>query len=226
MALLPALSADQDRLRLFEAITHGLSRLAEIRPALIILEDVHAAGASTMALIEFLARQIQQQPILLVVTYREDEVPRAHPLRELRRRLQAENLIAHLSVPRLTALDVRQLIQQVAGSDKAIVQLADQFFRTSEGNPFFLLELLRDLSERYNIRNEADRPSIMALDQTDIPAEVQHIIAARLQRLSAQAMSLAELVAVIGTTFDVELVREVSGWNESDVLECLEELMD
>ena len=226
LAPLPALSADQDRLRLFEAIAHCFSRLAEIRPSLIILEDVHAAGASTMALLEFLARQIQQQPILLIVTYREDEVPRAHPLRELRRRLQAENLIAHLPVPRLTAPVVHQLIQQVAGSDNALVQLADRFYRASEGNPFFLVELLRDLSQRHNIRHEPDHQPIAAIDQVDIPAEVQHIITARLQHLSAQAMLLAELVAVVGATFDVEVVREVSGWSESDILECLDELMD
>jgi DNA-binding SARP family transcriptional activator len=223
---LPALSADQDRLRLFEAIAYGLSRLAKIRPVLIVLEDVHTAGASTMALLEFLARQIQRQPILLIVTYREEEVPRTHPLRELRRRLQAENLIAHLPVPRLTAPVVHQLIQQVAGSDRALVQLADRFYRASEGNPFFLLELLRDLGERRHVRDESDRQPLAAIDQVDIPAEVQHIITARLQHLSPQALSLAELVAVIGTTFDVELVREASGWNESDILECLDELLD
>lgn len=226
IAPLPALSTDQDRLRLFEAIVHCLSRLAATRPLVVILEDVHAAGASTIALLEFLARQIQAQPLLLIVTYREDEVPRAHPLRELRRRLQAENLIVHLPVQRLTALVVRHLSQQLAGSDNEIAPLADRLYRASDGNPFFLIELLRELAERHALRKGPERQPIASLDFTDVPDEVQHIITARLQRLSAEALSLAEIAAVIGTAFDIEVVREVSGWSESDILDCLDELLD
>ena len=136
---LPTLNTDQDRLRLFETIVHCLSRLAVIRPLLLILEDIHAAGASTIALLEFLARQIQVLPLLLIVTYREDEVPRAHPLREFRRRLQAENLIEHLPLQRLTAPVIRQLSQQGLGTDDEVVQLADRLYRASGGNPFFYL---------------------------------------------------------------------------------------
>src|SRR5206468_3992276 len=95
--LLP-LDPERERTRLFEGLARCLEGLARPRPLLIILEDLHWAGSATANLIEFLARRVSQHAVLIVATYREEETPRAHPLRDLRRRLQREDLLRHLAL--------------------------------------------------------------------------------------------------------------------------------
>lgn len=219
LPLLPPLDSDRERGRLFEAIGRCLTELARLRPLLIILEDLHWAGSATMNLIESLARLIVGQSILILITYREEEAPRTHPLRDLRRRLQREQLVSHLTLNRLSPQAVTDLVTQVPGASTA---LAEQLFNESEGNPFFLTELIRDWTETGAMQPD----QLLAAKREAPPRGVQAIITGRLNRLSAQSQALAEIAAVIGPAFDVELVREAGGWNENQVLEALNELLD
>ncbi len=92
------LDPERERSRLFEGLARCLEGLARPRPLLVILEDLHWAGATTSSLLEFLARHVSQHPVLILATYREEETPRAHPLRDLRRRLQGESQLRHLAL--------------------------------------------------------------------------------------------------------------------------------
>ncbi len=84
------LDAPAERRRLFEAIVAALALLANQAPVLLVIEDLHWAGAGTISLLEHLARRLAEARVLIVATYREEETLRSHPLRELRRRLQKE----------------------------------------------------------------------------------------------------------------------------------------
>ena len=92
------LDPERERTRLFESIATCLGGLSEARPLLVVLEDLHWAGEATASLLEFLARRVSQQALLIVATYREEETPRYHPLRDLRRRLQRENRLRHVAL--------------------------------------------------------------------------------------------------------------------------------
>ncbi|HLE27209.1 MAG TPA: AAA family ATPase [Anaerolineales bacterium] len=229
---LPPLDPDRERQRLFEALARCLEGLAHPRPVLLILEDLHWAGLATMALIEFLARRVSHQSVLILITYREEEAPRAHPLRDLRRRLQREGLVSHLTLGRLSAPAITELVAHASGLGSGAEALASRLYAESEGNPFFLGELMRDwLEAGQDTAEPGGQPLHVAAaavrgDTPAPPGGVQAVIAGRLARLTPQAQSLAEVAAVVGPAFDVELVREVSGWDESQTLDALEELLD
>lgn len=224
LPVLPRLDAERDRARLFEGVAACLEGLSKPRPLVLVLEDLHWAGRETFALLEFLAHRASQYPLLILGSYREEEVGQAHPLRELRQRLQPENLLTHLPLRRLPAEEVERLLEQVLGG--GLKPLAERLYTVSGGNPFFLLELLRDMLDAGHLQVEGDHRSVIAPDEMRLPDEIGQVIARRLARLSDQSHSLAEICAVIGLAFDIEVVRQVTGWSESRVLESLNELLD
>ncbi|MFZ5916956.1 MAG: ATP-binding protein [Chloroflexota bacterium] len=220
---LPRLDAAREQVRLFEALARCLVGLAQPRPMLLILEDLHWAGAATIALLTDLAGRVGQHALLILGTYREEEVPRSHPLRSLRRRLQARS-VSHLALSRLPASAVAMIVHQVLGPDQAEA-LGRHFYEESEGNPLFLSELIRDWLESGQVEAE-DGLWRAAPPAGAVPASLQATIAGRVARLSEPAQALAQTAAVIGPAFDVELLREVSGWDEAQTLDALHELLD
>jgi predicted ATPase/DNA-binding SARP family transcriptional activator len=214
LPLLPTLDADREQTRLFEAVARVLAALARPRPVLLLLEDLHWAGAATMALLEFLARRTPQHAVLIVANFRDEQTSRTHPLRELRRRLQREDLVSPIALGRLSPEAVGQLVKRVPGLASAQGDLGSRLYAESEGNPLFLAERIRDWLET---GGTADTPA---------PLSIEAIIAGRLRRLSDQGQRLAGIAAVAGLAFDVELLAQVAGWGEDQVLHSLGELLD
>ena len=240
------LDPERERSRLFEGLARCLEGLARPRPLLVILEDLHWAGATTSSMLEFLARHVSQHAVLIVVTYREEETPRAHPLRDLRRRLQSEGQLRHLALGPLSMGALESLVAQMPALGSATGPIARKLYVESEGQPFFLSELIRESEGqpffsarfgRYWNAVSAREQAAPAQDERlgafshrsrapSAPLGVRTLIAARMARLSPEARSLAEVASVVGAAFTVELVREMSGRDESGVLDSLDELLD
>jgi DNA-binding SARP family transcriptional activator/tetratricopeptide (TPR) repeat protein len=213
---LPPLDAEHERARLFESISRCVEGLAQPRPLLLILDDLQWASSTTFSLLEYIARRAPLHALLILATYREEQMPRAHPLREFRHRLARERLLAHRTLTRLSERAVGILVKQVSGlkSTNGGNTLARQLYMESEGNPFFLAESIRDRLESGGGTGHAT------------PTSVQQVILSRVARLSTTARALAEIAAIVGNAFDVEVVSQVSGWSEAEVLDGLDELLD
>jgi DNA-binding CsgD family transcriptional regulator/tetratricopeptide (TPR) repeat protein len=184
-----ALLASGERSRLFEAVLSELQ--ASTRPTLFVVEDAHWADEATLDLLRFVGRRIGQSRCLLVVTFRDDELEAAHPLRGLSAHLPAER-VSRFELPRL--------------SPGAVAKLAHGAFRAAEGiheitrgNPFFVSELLR---------NEA----------FDVPRGVQDLVLSRLSRLSPDAQEVVRLASIVPGRIERWLVEALLS-PEPDVLE-------
>ena len=199
-------------------IARALDELAVARPLLVVLEDVHWAASATIEAIGRLTHRAAGSRMLLVATYRDCEVQRAHALRSARRQLQQAGLCTHVAPRRLSTLDVARLVEVSAPGSLDRASLARCIARRSDGNPLFACELIRDAAERAE-RGEPHRAGA-------VPAGVREMIAARIGRLDADARQLAEIAAVAGDAFTVEMLREVSGWDEARVLELVDVLVD
>jgi DNA-binding SARP family transcriptional activator len=206
---LPHLAPERDRQRLFDAVESAFEQIAEKRPLLVVLEDLHWAGAATMELLEFLARRMRTKSILLVVSFREEDAEGMHALRAPLRQLEHPRS-SHIALGRLDVADVRALLASAAPEQSDA--LADDLFTASEGNALFLTELLRErLSD----------PQAGAL-----PTGIVSTVIARLNRLAPASRSLVEIAAVAGAGFDAEIVRQVGGWSFAAVFDALDELLD
>lgn len=214
----------RERLRLFEACGNVWSAIATRRPLLLIVEDVQWAGAATLALLEHLARRAQRARMLVVVTYREDELDLRHQLRAARRRLQTDGATLHVALARLSLAAVVDLVRGLADGD--VEELARNLHARSEGNPFILEQILRDLTDSGRVRIIERKWSIGELPVVVVPAAVRDAVGARIARLDEPATTLAQAAAVIGRAFDVELLRETTGWTEATVLDVLDGLIE
>jgi len=207
LTALPALTPTQEQARLYWAVATTMQAMARGRPLLVVLEDLHAATAATISLLRAVVEGLSEHPLLLLATYREEEVERAHPLRELRAELVAAGSAQVVALSRLEQTAVQVLVAQVPGLEAVSAALALR----SDGHPFFLSELIA---------------SWLAGNETSLPAGVQQLIAARTARLKPNSRLAAEVAVVLGTTFSVETLREVTGWDERQAQSAISELLD
>jgi len=209
LSQLPPLEPEADRQRLFDAAAAAFQQIAKKRPLLVVLEDLHWAGSATIELLEYLVRNVRGASMLLVLSFREEDVGANHPLRFFLRRLDAAQP-RHVALGPLAPEDVRALVAQTAPSHSD--QLARDIFAASEGNALFATELLRD--------------RLSDTGGTALPGGIADTVAARVLRLSPSAQALAETAAVTGVGFEVEVVRQACGWSFAEVFDALDELLD
>lgn len=191
------------RLRLFDSVRRRLSDLSHARPLALLLEDLHWAGAATIDLLEFVVTRLERAPVLLVATLRSDELPRAHPLRALRRQLQSRGSSADVVLERLCTEDAMHAARKaLPEADDAARERAVTW---AGGLPLLLAEALRDLA--------AGRSSI-ATDMTSLLSE-------RFARLSANAETALIFGAVIGERFGLDLLCAATGWRDDEIVEAI-----
>lgn len=204
----PPLAHERERSRLFDAIESALAQLAEKRPLLVVLEDLHWASGAAIALVGFLGRRLRGASALVVVSFREEDLPASHALRGFVRGLHPQPE-GHIALGPLSVDAVRALVAKVLVRDDD--SLARELHAGSEGNPLFLSELL---NERLSGSGDA------------VPAGLVKTVRSRIARLSDPARTLLETAAVLGTGFDAEVLRQTCGWMFAEVFDALDELID
>jgi tetratricopeptide (TPR) repeat protein len=218
----PALSAalsDEAQIRLFrlfDAITGFLIRAARRRPTLIILDDCHAADEASLLLTQFIARSLADAPIMIVATYREVEVRRSLRMSEIVTDLGRQG--ETIPVGGLDTGEVRQFVEEVSGcalgTDGAAV-----LHRTTEGNPFFLGEIVRLIAAQGRI----DSIGTAGAGSFEIPDGVRVTIRRRVAMASKQAGNVLAHAAVIGREFESDLAARLCGLDHAQALVALDE---
>jgi len=197
------------QVRLLEALLGLLVTVARQRPVVLVLEDIHWADASTRELLAFLARNLGGTPLLVVATYRSDDVGRGHPLRRYLAELGRLAGVERLDLSRLDRSELRQLAEAIRGRDLDD-DLVGRLYARSQGNAYFSEELLA----------AADSHPAMTL-----PGSVRDLLLARLEALAETTRAMLAAAAVIGSA-DEQLLREVTGLAEADVTRALHEAID
>ncbi len=213
-ALLPDLvaasgAADSLRLQLFEAVAMLWERASEHGPLVVIMEDIHWADESTRHLLRFLARALTDAPIMIVASYRADELNRRHPLRPFLAEVGRLPRTVRIDVPSLGREDVAELLTVLLGRRPSHVVI-DLVHRRSEGIPYFVEELA----------SSATRGCI------DMPDTLRDALTLRVQTLSEPAQSVVQLAAVAGNRVDHELLEAVADRPAAELDSALREAVD
>ncbi|MCR4403752.1 MAG: tetratricopeptide repeat protein [Candidatus Acetothermia bacterium] len=227
---LPVPLQPEEQWRLTIALTQSLIALAEAtqpepRPLLLVLDDLHQADESTIQYLDYLAHHLPRERILLLGTYRTEEVPR--PLEELIAQLQPRGLLEQVSLGRLSQEEAASLIRQMlnlSGEEEFI----EKVYLETGGNPLFIIELMKSLIEGGALSIEEGQwriPSAGAIE-AHIPPTIRELVSVRLRRLSHQRRELLGLAAVSGQELDLEVLARVDGLKESELAEAIEELTD
>jgi DNA-binding SARP family transcriptional activator/tetratricopeptide (TPR) repeat protein/putative sterol carrier protein len=217
--------ADAERYRLFEAVPAFLGAIAEQEPVVLILDDLHWADRPTLQLLLHTVRRTPGTPLLILGTYRDTDLVRTHPMAEALVELRRANLTERIPLRGLAADDV---IALVAGGDAADAEdraLGEAVWAESEGNPLFVREILRHLTETGAVVHEANGRyrSRRQLEQLGIPEGVKEVIGRRLTRLSDEVNTVLRTASVMGREFRADVVGWVNDTPPTAVLDSLDE---
>jgi DNA-binding NarL/FixJ family response regulator len=219
----PDLSRSTSQAAFFSEIRGFLNAIAQEHPLIIVLEDMHWSDTASLNLLRVVARQIITAPILLLVTYRSDEVTRKHPLYQLLPVLVREALAVRIDLSPLRDDDVRLLIEHDyrLSRDDAI-RLTHYVQAYAEGNPFFVSELLRALEGTALLQADSGAWTLGALQPIEVPVLLQQVIDARLARLGDDADHLLSTASVIGEVVPLELWANVCQMTEEALFPLIE----
>jgi len=215
----PLLVADLGaaRFQLNQAAAGLLRGLAEARPLLVVIDDLHWADVPSLSLLAFLAAELKDARLIVMGTYRDVEVVAGRPLAGTLGALAREPVVERIALGGLDRADVAALIGRTIGGRPAepLVQaVADR----CGGNPFFITELLRLLQSERGLAG----PDAAAAARRDIPVGVRDVLRARLARLPAQTGTFLMVAAVAGRGFDLDLVEAVTGLEDEPALDAAE----
>jgi DNA-binding SARP family transcriptional activator len=215
----PAAPLDPEaaRFRLFEAVAGLLRRAAAAQPILMVLDDLHWADKPSLMLLQFLTRQLRDVPVLVLGAYRDAEVGRRHPLNDVLASLSRERVTARITLQGLEAPEVARFIEAATGVPPG--PLAAAVHARTEGNPFFVRELVR-LLEAEGRLDAAEEPG-----WSGVPSTVREVVGRARNRLSGGADHLLTRAAVIGREFDAELLGRLLGTPDDQLVEGLEEVL-
>jgi class 3 adenylate cyclase len=222
--LAPPQPADpaQAKLRLFESVVALLELWARAETLLVVVDDLHWADSSTRELLEYAARRLARKRVLLLATYRSDELDRLHPLTRAVQVWRRAGLAESVSVEAMSESQVAELVAAVLGADDVSSELAAFLHARSEGNPFVLEELLREAVDRGEVFESAGGWERRPLDAFELPETVREAVLLRLGRLDADHVDVLRAGAILGRTFDYGLLVRVAETDEARVLDALE----
>ncbi len=212
-----------ERHRLYGAVARLLVNVAACAPLVLAIEDLHRADRATLALLAHVVRAVRDAPVLILGTYRGTEVDRAEALAATLADLQRDQLFERLSLAGLDEPHVADLVDVIAGIG-APPQLARDLHDRTDGNPFFIEEVLRHLQETGALRTDPGLgTTVVTLAQHTIPTGVKDVIGQRLAQLGPEAVKVLTLGSVIGREFELGLLGAVGVNAEDHVLEILEQ---
>lgn len=196
---------DAPRGYLFDLVAELFQRLADARPLVLVIEDLHWADRSTRDLIGFLVRAARPGRLLLVCTYRTDELQRGHPLRPFLAELDRARAVERFELGRLDRNGTGAILADLLGAEPAPRAVDDIHDRT-QGNPFFIEELA-----------VAGDP----LGCAALPETLRDLLLARVDRLPDPAQRVLRMAAAGGTRFAHDLIAEVAGLPEAELEDAL-----
>lgn len=208
--------------RPLELIFSVFERLSAAEPMLLVLEDVHWADQTSLEILHHLANRSHSLRLLIVATFRSDELHFSHPVRKLLGSIARDRVGVEMRLEPLTREETTEMLRRILGVDPDPA-IAAGIWRRTEGNPFFIEELLTVLSE--NSLLEPNAPAVAALERLRLPATVSEAVLERARALGPRAYDTLSAAAVLGRTFEFDDLCALLGVAEEDLIPVIEELV-
>jgi class 3 adenylate cyclase len=212
----PPGESEEARFQLFDSVTNYLIAVARDRPLVIVLDDLHWADEPSLLLLRFAARELGDSGLLLVGTYRDVELGRHHPLARVLGEMSSSEGSGKIVLRGLSTEAVARYIERTAGAP-APPELAEAVQAQTDGNPFFVGEIVRLLASEGKLKDIEPGADL------EIPQGVREVVGRRLDRLSEETNEALRVAAVAGRDFEAELVWRVADLDEKELMVAAQE---
>ncbi|MEE9616058.1 MAG: ABC transporter substrate-binding protein [Anaerolineae bacterium] len=208
--------------RLFENLVIFFTALSDHAPLLLVLKDAHWADSGTLFLLRHLARHTRRQRVMIVATYHEVELDEASLFHEVLLDLNRERLATRLKLSRLDREQTEEMLA-VLLAEEITPEFLGGIYRETEGNPFFIEEVVKALVESGRLYYEDGRWHRPSMDELGIPQSVRVAIQSRVRVLPTDAQETLRLAAILGREFDFDTLAEASDQEEDALIDALED---
>lgn len=216
------LAPHEERLLFFDAVAQVFSNFARRQSLLFYADDLHWADRGTLWLLGHLLRQLRNERVLIVGAYRETELDRAHPLAKALVDWNRERLTTRIALRRFNEAETGDQLGALLGENVS-GEFAIAVHRETEGNPFFVEEVLKALIERGSVTRAEGRWSRCDMDELLIPQSVKEAIGNRLDRVSQDCNEVLRVSAILGKVFTFEELAAAAEQSEDTLLDALDE---
>ena len=218
----PELSPEQERRYMLHGVGEFIERASANRPLVLVFEDLHWADESTLLLLRQLGPRLGQLPLVVLATYRPDEVAGDRPLAASLGPLVRDGGALEVRLRLLGRDEVTEVLRARAG-DEPPAHLVDLVFDETQGNPFFVEEVYRHLRESGKLFDESGGwRDVFEIGETDVPQSVRLVIEHRLGALEPDHRRILAAAAVIGRTFSFRDLAATVDASDDDVFDALE----
>lgn len=219
----PSLAPNEERLRLFDNMARFLQTLAAYHGLLLFLDDLHWADRGTLSLLHYTLRHLRNDPVLVLGAYRDVELDRSHPLAGILVDWNREHLITRLALGRLSREDTTAMLTTLFEDETVSIEFADLVYRETEGNPFFVEEVVKALIEQGKIYRSEDHWDRREIHELTIPQSVKEAVGRRLSRLNKACTEILTLAAGLGKQFRYSELIAACTRDEDATLDALDE---
>ena len=217
---------DTERYLLYGAVSGLLETASRLQPTVLVLDDLQWSDSQSLRLLRHVVTTVDSARLLVLGTFRDSELPPSNPLHDLLGALQREPEISRIALKGFDDSGVLAFMEAAAGQhlENAAADLAHALCLETEGNPFFVGEVLRSLMETGAIYedNRGRWTTAGEMSEMVLPNSVREVIAARVRRLGAQAGRVLSTAAVIGRDFDFDLLHAVTEFGQAEVIDVLD----
>ncbi len=206
------------RYRLFDAVASLLAELSADAPVLLVLDDLHWADHSSVSLLRHTLESRPEMRLLVLATHRQAETPRGGSLAQALHDLEQHQLVQRVPLTGLVDADIAELSRHLTGRELPR-ELVHAIRRDAAGNPFFVQEIVRHLTE-------SERSGgVLSLARAEIPESVREVVDLRLAPLGDACVRLLTVAAVIGAEFELDPLERISDLQGEDLAAALDQVL-
>jgi hypothetical protein len=227
--LVPDGSAEEIRAIVFDAVADVLVRAGRLSPLFVVLDDLHWADEPSLLLLKHLARHPELGRVLIVGTYRDTDLVRGHRLGSVLADLRRVDTVERIALEGLDQAEVVELMAAAGGHelDERALELARIVHHETEGNPFFVGEVLAHLAESGAIYESDGRwvSDVESVADLGVPQGIREVVGRRLDALTDDANAALRTAAVVGMDFAVGVLAGALGRPEDEVIDLLDDAL-
>lgn len=205
---------------IFSETTENIRSIAKDHPMVIFIDDLQWVDKASLMLFHYLAENLEDVPVLLIGAYRFEEINRNDFLKEVFQRMNRENLYEELELKPLSWEDTNEIVQGIIGRIDIPDDFIDIIHETSEGNPLFLKEFIKQMLEDGVIDPKRGKFPLDTVD-IDIPEVVDDLIDRRIKNLDSDSLRVLQIGSIIGEEVPFKLLNSIIDMEEIEILECI-----
>ncbi|HHF98097.1 MAG TPA: tetratricopeptide repeat protein, partial [Candidatus Aerophobetes bacterium] len=212
-----------DKYRLFEGIRRFLSIESSKRPLFILLDNIHWADDGSLELLYYLIRSLRESPVFFFLIFRIEESKEGN-FQNILQLMSREGLYKEIKLAPLRIADVALMLSLILDA-KPSTRLIDYIFNETGGNPFFIEELVKSLEENNALVWNKEEWVFDENRKVVIPYSLEGVVERKLSMIDSDAHRLIEYASVIGREFNFSLLREITGINEGQLFDLMDEIL-